>query len=226
MIDVIVPYYNKEKYIKDTIYSIDMSICSEPFKITIVDDCGSEPIPEDILKREDINIIRCPNNLKLPGARNYGISNTSGDYVVCIDSDDMIPSNYLQDSYDKLIGNGVDIVYNDFVMFYDDGRRNSVNFPEFDIEILRRNPFIHCAAMYKRSVWTTNGGYDEKMIYGWEDYDFWLTSAKNGFKFLKTKDTNLFYRQYDSSMINNTNKRLMTDIIPYLRTKHNGFYLG
>lgn len=203
-----------------------MNITTVPYNITIVDDCSPTPLPKLSSLYDDVRVIRPPKNLKLPGARNYGIKNTEGDYILCLDADDIIPENYIQSKYDLLIQSEMDVVYSNFVLFYPDGKRHLVNWPEYDEGLLRRSPFIHCASLYKRSMWNEVGGYDESMIHGWEDYDFWLSSAKLGYKFIKSKETNLFYRQLADSMIVDTNTKLASHIIPHLRKKHYGYYLS
>jgi len=64
------------------------------------------------------------------------------------------------------------------------------------------------------------------MIHGWEDYDFWLSAAKNGATFKKCNRTHLFYRQKANSMIVDTNSKLDTIVKPMLRVKHPGFYVA
>jgi GT2 family glycosyltransferase len=83
--------------------------------------------------------------------------------------------------------------------------------------------------MYKKIIWSTVSGYDESMIFGWEDYDFWLRAAKEGFNFKKCNSTFLYYRQgfsQFSQVHSNDNNIKMQNIKNYLRQKHKGFYLG
>lgn len=216
-VQVIIPYYNKHQYVAETVRSVEENKTDLTVSITIVDDCSPQPVP---LSLRGYNILRTPQNAKLSGARNYGIRNTSSDYIICLDSDDLIPTNYIQTCYDKL-QEGYDITYCNSIVF---GLYSQViDWPEYDERILKRNPFINCSAMYRRTVFDTVGGYDESMTIGWEDYDFWLSAAKAKFKFAKNNNSSLYYRQDGTNMINETNAKLPT-IIEYLKNKHKGFY--
>ena len=39
---------------------------------------------------------------------------------------------------------------------------------------------IFCSALFRKTDWEETGGYDPGMIYGWEDYDFWLSLIEKG----------------------------------------------
>lgn len=43
--------------------------------------------------------------------------------------------------------------------------------------------FADACAIYRKSVWEKNKGYDEKIpYYGFEDWEFWINAASNGLK--------------------------------------------
>ena len=107
-----------------------------------------------------------------------------------------------------------------------DNINKMIDWPDFNIEILRRNPFVHCASMFKKKVWEVVGGFDEIMYDGWEDYDFWLSCAKNGFKFKKCNSTFLYYRQKGIENRDTKAKNKLTSIKEYLKIKHENFYIG
>lgn len=191
MVSIVVTCYNKEQYISDCVESINRNQTSLYYDILVVDDCSSDG-SYDIARSLGCKVIRNKNNLQTPSTRNIGIANTKGEYIICLDADDKIPSNYIQSNYDNIVENEVDISYSNSQCF---GELNRMfNWPEFDIEKIRRGPFIHCSAMFKRKVWETVGGFDESFINGSSDYDFWLNCAYNGFKFKKCNDTFLYYR--------------------------------
>ena len=117
LISIIIPNYNGEKYI---LRCLD-SIVKQKYKnieIIIVDD-GSTDNSVNMIKKykEDNNLknmsLICQNNLNAAIARNEGIKNATGDYVIFIDSDDILKENILNDifmnivnkSYDLIIGN-------------------------------------------------------------------------------------------------------------------------
>lgn len=96
-ISIIVPVYNTKKYVGRCIDSIISQIYSD-WELILVDD-GSTDGSLDILKSYEkkeprITVIRQKN--RGPGiARNRGISQAVGEYIVFVDSDDVIQQDYL-----------------------------------------------------------------------------------------------------------------------------------
>lgn len=105
MISIIVPIYKVEKYIADTIHSI-VNQSYQEFELILVDDGTpdrSASIAEEILQRSTVyyTIIRTENR-GVSAARNTGLENAQGGYVIMVDSDDIISPGFLED-YVKLI---------------------------------------------------------------------------------------------------------------------------
>lgn len=115
-ISIIIPVYNTEKYIKETIESI-LNQNLDLFELILVDD-GSQDNSLKIL-----NQYECFPNVKVlhqknkgaPSARNYGLSQATGDYILFFDSDDVIYSNSLKLVMQTINKNNPDLV----IMNYD-----------------------------------------------------------------------------------------------------------
>lgn len=93
LVDVIIPAYNCHKTIVRTLSSIALQKTNFKFLVTIIND-GSEKnynkeidIFKDLL---NINIIDLDKNMGVANARQVGINNTKGKYIVFIDSDDVL----------------------------------------------------------------------------------------------------------------------------------------
>lgn len=87
---IIIPSYNVESYIQQTIQSVlKQSYCN--YEIIIVDDGSSDDTVKIIhnIKDERIKLIKT-KHAGVSAARNVGLKNASGDYVVFVDSDDYI----------------------------------------------------------------------------------------------------------------------------------------
>lgn len=112
LISIIVPVYNVEKYLRKCLNSI-ITQTYENLEIICIDD-GSPDNSIDILnefikKDKRIKIIR-QKNQGLSGARNTGISNATGKYIMFIDSDDWIEQNMVELMAKKMIGKNLDLV--------------------------------------------------------------------------------------------------------------------
>ena len=95
-LSVIIPVYNSEDYLKRCINSVT-SQSYENWELILVDDGSSDSSWEIICdyEKKDKRIIGIKQNNQGPGiARNSGILKATGDYVVFIDSDDYIDSEY------------------------------------------------------------------------------------------------------------------------------------
>lgn len=96
---IIIPLFNKEKYISKTLNSI-CSQLKEDTEIVIIDD-GSQDNSIDIInnyieKYKNIKLFRYENN-GVSVARNKGIKQSEGDFLVFVDADDIIKDGYLDD---------------------------------------------------------------------------------------------------------------------------------
>ena len=99
-LSVIIPMYNVEKYIHKCIYSVvQNNLKSDDFEIIIVDDespDNSLSIATEIANEFDNITIISQKNKGLGGARNTGIQNAKGKYVLFLDSDDFYTPNSLE----------------------------------------------------------------------------------------------------------------------------------
>lgn len=98
MLSVIIPVYNGEKYLQEAVHSVMAQPCGD-WEIIIVDD-GSKDASgtiADVLAAENENIHVChiPNG-GVSRARNVGIDQASGRYIVFLDADDVL----CRDAYD------------------------------------------------------------------------------------------------------------------------------
>lgn len=97
-VSIIVPIYNVEKYLKKCIDSIVSQTYSN-IEIILIND-GSSDNSESICKEYESIDQRIryykKQNGGLSSARNYGIENATGDYLLFIDSDDYIDNSMVE----------------------------------------------------------------------------------------------------------------------------------
>jgi len=228
-LSIIIPLYNQGHYLEECLESISKN---EARKIKsketiVVDDCSSDNSFEVAKKLQDkfkFELIQTPQNSKLPGARNFALKQASGKYVICLDSDDKIPPNYIHETHRTLIKKNVDVAYADSQCF--DYKTSRYQWPEFSVLLLKRGPFINCSAMYKKEIWDKVGGYKEDMIYGWEDYEFWVSAYEHGYKFKKCNRTELYYRMKDDGMGATAATKHQQEIWGKLKEYHPNFFGG
>lgn len=89
MISIIVPVYNAEKFIRETIQSV-LDQTYTDFELLLVDDCSRDKSVEVIESFEDERVIllRQEQNAGAYAARNRGLKEAKGRYIAFLDSDD------------------------------------------------------------------------------------------------------------------------------------------
>lgn len=116
MVSVIVPIYKVEKYLPYCIESI-INQTYENLEIILVDDGSPDGCPricdEYAKKDKRIKVIHKKNG-GLSSARNAGLDIFTGEYVVFIDSDDMMINNAIELMIKELINNKSDLVMTDY----------------------------------------------------------------------------------------------------------------
>ncbi len=94
LVSIIVPVYNAEKYIRETIACVREQTYGE-WELLLVDDCSSDHTRERIeicaeeTGGERIRLIRQPANLGAARARNRGLQEAKGRYIAYLDADDL-----------------------------------------------------------------------------------------------------------------------------------------
>ena len=184
LVSIVIPVYNtKAEFIKECIESIvDIKY---PHEIIVVDDGSYEKdtleFLEEIKEYKNTRRLRKVNG-GLSSARNFGIKNAIGKYILPLDSDDLLISKNLELALDKLLSDeNIDIVYGDFQNFGDKNTYNkSGEFSRMKIAI--SGNYVSAVILYKKEVWDSLGGYDITFN-SIEDWDFSSRAAVFGYNF-------------------------------------------
>ena len=122
-ISVIIPCHNSEKYLRNCLDSVlSQNIQVADWEIICVDDASTDGTL-NILKEyeqahEDrIILISLTESVRAGGARNIGLSYASGNYIMYIDSDDMIAPDMLDKLYRNIIKYNVNVMECDYIRF-------------------------------------------------------------------------------------------------------------
>lgn len=126
LLSVIIPVYNAEKYIVDTLNALCKQTVFKNLEIIIVDD-GSKDHSLEIcnsyrLKYSNIKVISQANQ-GVSTARNVGLLNATGEYVTFLDADDYVCENLYEQELELVKSNHADIGIVDFYKRHPDGRK-------------------------------------------------------------------------------------------------------
>jgi len=138
LVSVIIPVYNAEKYIEETIRSV-LQQTLQDFEIIVLND-GSKDASGEIIQRlqkEDHRIIYIPkHNTGVSDTRNKGIERATGQYLAFLDADDVWKPGNLEKKIHALRERGVKWVFSDMEVVYENDNRLFVtrrNFRPYDI---------------------------------------------------------------------------------------------
>jgi glycosyltransferase involved in cell wall biosynthesis len=96
---VIVPVYNRPDEIHDLLTSLAKQTYIKPYEVLIVDDGSTVDCKNEVKMFEDfLDISYYYKENSGPGdSRNYGMRKAKGDYFLILDSDCILPDNYLEE---------------------------------------------------------------------------------------------------------------------------------
>lgn len=221
-VSVIIPCYNQGKYIKECLDSV-MNQTFQDFEVIVINDGSTEDTDVFTTLNYPKTKIIHQENKGLVSARNTGISVATGEYILPLDADDKIKPIFLEKAVAILDNNpNIGIVGGKTEFF---GIKDGVwdlepyHFPD----ILKRN-YLVCSCMFRRSDWEKVGGYNPNMIYGLEDWDFWLSLIEMGKKVHQFEDVFLCYRQHQTSMITELKKARAKKMIEQVVENHIDLY--
>lgn len=117
-VSVIIPVYNKEKYIEKSLYSV----LTQPFhdiEVVVVNDGSTDTsltIVQDIAQSDErVVVVDIPNG-GVSNARNVGLSHARGSWIQFLDADDLLEPDYLLHAVQTLKENPSDILFSGFTM--------------------------------------------------------------------------------------------------------------
>lgn len=167
LISVVIPVYNTSSYLArciDSIFEQDL----KDVELIFIDDCSTDnsfEVLNQCLKgreSENLTIVKNPKNLGSGETRNKGISLAKGDYVIFVDSDDYVTSDYFQ-VLKNAIESRPDIVVFDMTEIWSNKTvLKHVDLPDSpleSVELLLLNKMHNslCNKMFKRSMFLKHG---------------------------------------------------------------------
>lgn len=181
-VDIILPVYNGEKTIKESIESVLNQTYSN-FNLIIVDDCstdGTSELCKSYLSDNRISYIRLSERKGISHALNTGILSSNSYFIARQDSDDIWLPWHLdlliykleQAENLELIGSKVDVDYNVLPMKLDRGDFGALHGEALWLALAYKNVFNHSTVVFKRSAYLEAGGYDSNCD-GFEDWHLW-----------------------------------------------------
>ena len=127
LVSVIIPTYNGEKFIAETLNSI-INQDYENLEIILVDDVSTDntvKISREILENSGrkFQLIQRTVNGRQSASRNTGLDASNGEYVIFVDHDDLTEKNFVSSLYKEIEDKNADLVFCGFRCYYKDEDR-------------------------------------------------------------------------------------------------------
>ena len=205
---VVIPTYNQAQYLAECIESV-LAQTFKPHEIIIVNDGSPDETRYVAKSYSGIRYIETTNR-GLASARNTGIMNMTGDWLMPLDSDDVMLPDCLQRIADTIAYNPeADIVAPSFKCFgKQQGECILMPDPKLeDFQFLNGQPQnrIGYFSAIKKEALLEIGGYSPKMTWGWEDLHLSITLLSKGKKIVTIPEVLMLYRTKENSMITEAN---------------------
>jgi glycosyltransferase involved in cell wall biosynthesis len=181
---VIIPLYNKEKYIENTIQSI-LNQTFTDYEVLIIDDCSTDRSIEKVqpFLSNSIRLVHHEKNSGLSAARNTGIANATTKYITFLDGDDVWKPTFLETIhqliYDfpeaRIFGTNYEEVYSNKTFLPHNGSdtlpigfRGYIDF--FKINV-KQGIYNHGSVCIHKEVYQKVGNYNTEIKFS-NDIDF------------------------------------------------------
>ena len=207
---IIIPCYNQGNFLSDCINSIQNQK-NGSWEVWIINDGSGDDTAqigeEYSIQNSKINYLY-QTNQGLSAARNFGMNQAKGDFLLFLDADDWLEPDLLS-KYIELISSNPSFqlfrcgyAYWDHPAGYCFHRHNPSGEGEIFPEVLTQNIGPCHSILINRKFAEKLGGFDIRLK-SCEDWDFWIRAGRSGAKILSTSEVLVAYRYVPYSMSRN-----------------------
>lgn len=212
-VSIIIPVYNGEKYLKETIESC-VKQNYENIEIVIIDDCSNDNSENIALsfKNSKIRFSRNKSNLGINKTVNNGIKSSEGDYVLGLGQDDILPYDHITNMINEFDDETAFIYCNSTIIdsygeekyvTYDDVKQAEVT-RNIKFYLSKSNIISSTGLIINKKKFMEVGGFDPKL----KNYGEWLLwvklLTKGGCKY--STSSKVYYRKHETNITNSFSK--------------------
>ena len=228
LVSIIIPCYNNEKVIAETIDSA-LSQSYKSIEIIVVNDGSTDDsakVVENISTKYSNISFYSKENRGPSHTRNFGAQLSNGKFLVFLDGDDKLHTNYIQKCVAEYLKNPhLNIVYSHAEFF--GSKSGNWNLPDYRQKSFLIDNCIPIFAMIKRDVFFDVGQFDENINFI-EDWELWIRILKKYPGVYKIPETLFYYRKSgEKNSLTDLNEK-QNDISDnarlYIYNKHYTYY--
>lgn len=215
LVSVIVPCYNYGHFLGEALDSLLTQTYSN-WECIIINDGSrdnTEEVAGEYCKKDSRFKYFYKENGGHSSARNFGISNSLGKYILPLDADDKINEKYLATAVEKIELPNIKLVTGQVQHFGDVNERFIM--PVYDLKSYLIVNYLSICSLFRRSDFERVKGFDESML-TFEDWDLFIKILKGGGSVVELPFVGLNYRRKDESLFRHAvkdNKGIFRDLL-------------
>lgn len=219
-ISVIIPSYNRRQWLDEILASIAVqTLAFDKFEVIVVDD-GSNDTTREVVEKEYPFQLRYfyQTNQGDAAARNFGVQQTTAEFLVFFDDDIILEPDYLANLIAAHDGHPNRILVGTETLWVQDSNPMTVGahppLPALGQAVLGPLPFVDVCSnnmSIRREAYLAVGmmeGLDFPGSSMWCDVDFTYRAAQQGFAFLRSSQARCWHRDYVAKNFENRKKRM------------------
>lgn len=186
LVSVIMPAYNAERYIEESITSV-LNQSHKNIELIIVNDCSTDntlKLVESIAQKDKrVVVINNSFNLGCAESRNRALAIAKGEYIAFCDSDDVWVKNKIEKQLNHIKENDVDMVFTAYEMIDGSGVLIKTRIIKSKLcmnDLLRENSVIFSSTFFRRDI-IDSIRFDYSYFH--EDYVFLLVCLQRNLQF-------------------------------------------
>lgn len=224
-VSIIIPCYNMEPYLAETLDSVASQTYNN-WECIIIDD-GSTDNTELIVNNYCNNDNRFryikQENKGVSAARNNGIKQANGEFILPLDGDDIIEKTYIEKAVNYISTHPeTKLVYCKAAFI---GQKTGEwKLEEYSYEKHIWVNCIFCSAFFRHCDFDLTNGYNTNMKNGLEDWDFWLTLLKENDIVYRIDEVLFWYRIRNNSRNNTTATKAYLELMQQIYNNHIDIY--
>jgi glycosyltransferase involved in cell wall biosynthesis len=225
LLSIVIACYNDAAYIEQAVYAALHQTYSNK-EVIVVDD-GSNIETKEVLKKLEFKITKLITqaNQGQSRARNKGIREAKGEYILNLDSDDFFESTFCEKAIAIFKKDAAFKIITCHTTRLVNNKKMDVFIPEGgEINNFLLNNCAMGSAMFKKSDWQATNGYDENMRKGFEDWEFYIRLLKDGGGAYVIPELLFNYRLKENSTTTKANK-IKYELLQYIYIKHRELYM-
>lgn len=224
-VSIIISCYNLGRFLSDAIESVRSQTYGS-WECIVVNDGSDDDTEQVALKYsqtdERIRYIY-QDNKGVAAARNNGIRNSHGEFILLLDADDKLAAEFIEKTLSVFVNDShVKLVYTEVVLFGE--AKGIFKQPAYSFSQLLLSNMIVCTALLRKIDFDKTNGFDETLI-NLEDWEFWISFLSPNDKVVKLKENLFFYRIKPSSRNKQANNNVYNDVRPKIFKKHIDKYI-